>query len=560
MKDALPILVVDDSPTQLMLLKDALQERGYRVETAGNGTEAITRVYQAPPGLILSDVMMPELNGYHLCRLLKNDPYTAHIPVILLTNLRERHDRFWGEKAGADLYLEKAADLTPILDRIDDLALPSHPDNLGSLPHPQRPPTSDDIQSRVAGILDRLLYESTISNEILKLTGLAHDSEELAAEFLHFLSVICRYSVAAILIGDGRDKFLLTMQVCHPTDDDTLADLSGQVLAAAGPTVRRTSQVRELLIGDCPGGGAEEKAPASKPLETLHSISLGDRGGFFAHLQLFHDGSVQMTEGIRHALNIVAERFLIVGRYHHKVKEIEQVKNDFVSMLVHDLRAPLTSIRGFTNVLAEGVYGSVNQEQEAALHNIENGCDRLLGLIEDILDLSRLEAGKLQVHPAPLQLAPLVERAIQELRPLFQEKAIEVRIEVGKDLPYVLADGKQLSRVLTNLLNNAAKFTPEGGRVTVSAGSSDHCPARPPEKALLVCISDTGEGIPQDLQKIIFNRFQQVQTQGLFRKGTGLGLAICREIIALHGGDIGVESPLTPQGGSRFSFSLPLAD
>ncbi|MEJ2202130.1 MAG: response regulator, partial [Desulfuromonadaceae bacterium] len=115
MSPSYTILVVDDSLTQLMVLQDFLVAAGYAVETAENGLQAISLVYNTPPDLILSDILMPELNGYHLCRILKNDPLTKTIPIILLSHLSEPHDRFWGEKAGADYYLEKTGDLSPIL-------------------------------------------------------------------------------------------------------------------------------------------------------------------------------------------------------------------------------------------------------------------------------------------------------------------------------------------------------------------------------------------------------------------------------------------------------------
>ncbi len=550
MSSRAPILVVDDSPTQLSILKDALETAGFRVETARNGIEAITRVYQSPPGLILSDVLMPELNGYHLCRLLKNDPLTAAIPVILLTNLRERHDRFWGEKAGADRYLEKTTDFEPILDSVAELALHQAPKGLARLPGKSRELSSDDIQSRVTAILDRLLYESTISNEILKLTGLAHDSDQLVSEMLLFLSVICRHTAATLLLEEGPDKQLLAIHLTTPLEDEALAVIREQTLRAAGLQDRQL-QLRELLIGP----GDSQTADVAGKLELLQALPIVDQGELRAHLALFHRGEIQLSEGIRHALTIVADRFLIVVRYLHKTREIEEVKANFVSMLVHDLRAPLTSIRGFTNVLADGAYGSVNTEQKKALENVENGCDRLLTLVEDLLDLSKLEAGKLKLHLSPLQLLPLAERTLSDLGPLFTEKSISVELDLPDDLPYILADAKQLMRVLANLLSNAAKFAPAGGTVVVAAGESSVA-----EHSLQVSVTDDGEGIPAEMQKLLFVKFQQLPARGIFRKGTGLGLAICREIITLHGGRIWVESPLGAQGGSRFLFTLPLLD
>jgi len=544
------ILVVDDSLTQLAVLEDALQARGYMVVTAQNGMEAIARVYNSPPGLILSDVMMPELNGYHLCRLLKNDPCTAHIPIILLTNLKERHDRFWGEKAGANLFIEKTRDLAPIIEAIESL--------LGQMPDRQiskLPPASElsdaDIRSRVTGILDRLLYESTISNEVLKLTGLAHDIDELARELLRFLSVICRYSVACLLLHDGREKHLLCIQSIEAVDAEQIEIAKRKTLEAAGHSVNQPGPLRILHLA-----AENTQQPATGALHLLQSLPVQDHDERLATLTLFSTKKERVSEGSRHALNVVADRLLIVARYLKKFKEIEEVKGDFVSMLVHDMRSPLTSIRGFTDVLAEGVLGAVSEEQSSALQNIQGGCDQLLTLIEDVLDLSKLEAGKMQIYPAPLSIRMLAEKICRNLSVLCQEKNLTSILDIPEDCPWALADGKQLTRLVTNLLSNAIKFTPAGGTITLSAQAAES--AMKSAKMLQVSVTDTGPGIPLEQQQKLFARYQQLPSARSFRKGTGLGLAICKEIVSLHGGEIWVESPVDTEGGSRFSFTLPI--
>jgi signal transduction histidine kinase len=348
---------------------------------------------------------------------------------------------------------------------------------------------------------------------------------------------------------------LLALHLTEPVAEPALAKARQQVLASAGLQPQRQGQVKDLLVGEEHLGG-----PPGPPLQLLQSLPISDQGELLAQLVLFQRGATGLTEGTRQALGIVADRFLIVARYLRQIKEIEQVKADFVSMLVHDLRAPLTGIRGFNNTLAQGFYGAVNPEQQTALDHVESGCDRMLGLIGDILDLSKLEAGKLKIYPAPLQLRGVAERALRDLAPLFQEKEIEVHLDLAADTPYIFADGKQLARVFVNLLANAAGYTPAGGRVTISAGQPEACPIRQLKGYLEVCVTDTGDGIPTELQQQLFRRFQQLQGRGGFPKGTGLGLAICREIVTLHQGEIWVESPLADGRGSRFHFTLPLAE
>ena len=139
----------------------------------------------------------------------------------------------------------------------------------------------------------------------------------------------------------------------------------------------------------------------------------------------------------------------------------------------------------------------------------------------------------------------------------LKDKNLAVCLDIPGDLPYVMADGKQLSRVLTNLLTNAVKFSPQAGRITLSARHETN--SRGQKDCLVISVSDEGPGIPLNQQKKLFIRYQQINTGNIFRKGTGLGLAICKEIIHLHGGDVWVESPIKNNKGSRFSFSLPLA-
>ncbi|WP_298038303.1 hybrid sensor histidine kinase/response regulator [uncultured Desulfuromonas sp.] len=554
MNNAFTILIVDDSQTQLAVLEDALEQQHYRVLTASNGREAITRVYQSHPDLVLSDVMMPELNGYSLCRLLKNDPATSTIPVILLTNLKERHDRFLGEHAGADCYLEKQSDLTPILEAIPSLLPPSPGESAPAPSRPHRPLGSEEIQNRLTTILDRLLYESTISNEVLKLTGLAHDIDALAAEFLGFLSAISQFSAASLLLRDGRDKYVLAVLLCEPVSRPFLDRVRHETLRKAGLGSVPENQVRTLLLGD-------EKARDDSPEEdfqVFQALPIVDNG-LQALVALFNTRPRTLSEGSRHALLQAVDRFLIVARYLRNFKKTEEVKTDFVSMLIHDMRSPLTSISGFTDVLSEGILGPVSGEQKSALNNIRNGCERLLLLIDDIMDFSKLEAGKMQLSTVPVKILPLAEQVVGDLAGLFREKDMNVHIDIPEDLPPVNGDPKQLARVFSNLLSNAVKFTPAGGKIVLSAAKPLFCPTKRLKDCLEISLSDTGSGIPPEQQQNLFQRYQQLSSTSVFRKGTGLGLAICKEIVTLHGGEIWAESPVAEGRGSRFAFTLPLA-
>lgn len=550
----LSILVVDDSPTQVAVLRDALEKRGFSVLTAANGIEAIEKVYQNPPHLVLSDVIMPELNGYHLCRLLKNDPNTSPIPVVLLTHLSEQHDRFWGRHAGADLFLEKTSPTSQIAEKLAELLERCPlPENRRQRISRSISPIRADIQERIADILDRLLYESTISNEILKLTSLAHDVKAFCGELLKFLGAICRHDAAGLLLNQSRDRRILAFSLNAPMPDDFVGRAQEMMLRHAGIDDAASPRSQLLIFPEEPA--REFSGPASDTFHVFHVLPVKDGDELLALICLFSRTPREINDGIGQAMRLVGERFLIVSRYLCKLAEIEEVKADFVSMLVHDLRSPLTSIRGFSDALIQGLLGPLNDDQKSALENIQGGSDRLLFLIEDILHFSKLEAGKMTIHPAPFSISMMTQQTVNDLAALFLEKDIQVEFRPQENLPVIIGDEQQLSRVITNLLTNAVKFSPRGGIIEIHAevvqenGNKD-------DARLRMDVIDLGPGIPPEQQRELFARYQQVAPKS--RKGTGLGLAICKEIVNLHNGRIWVESPVKDERGSRFSFTLPL--
>lgn len=548
------ILIVDDSLPELTALRELLETAGYTVTMAQSGRQAINAVYQAPPDLILSDILMPEINGYHLCRILKSDPLTHNIPIVLLSGPEEKHNLFWGQKAGADFFLEKTADGAALLEGIRPFLSIRPEQALQTTPAPENP-DGKDIRNRITGILDRLLYESTISNEILKLTSLAHDPTLLAGELLHFISLISRYSAAGLLLREGPNKYLICLQLIEPVSTGFIEHARKEILRRAELDDADRTQHRFVLIER--DKTAERVLPAG--FHVIGFLPIRDDRELLASITLFESGQRRLSDGMRHSLDIIADRFLVVARYLKKIREIENVKADLVSMLVHDMRSPLTGISGFTNVLAEGILGQLSGDQREALKNIQEGCRRLLQLIDDILDYSKLEAGKMQVFLKPLDILPLVHQTVLSMSMVLHEHGLTIATDIPAQLPRIMGDEKQLIRVLGNLVNNAIKFSPKGSEILISATFPPVCPPTHGQPCLCISVSDHGCGIPPEQQKILFNRYEQLPTATVYRKGTGLGLAICKEIVSLHNGDIWVESPVDANGGSRFTCALPIA-
>lgn len=228
------------------------------------------------------------------------------------------------------------------------------------------------------------------------------------------------------------------------------------------------------------------------------------------------------------------------------LKAVDRMKSDFFSLMSHELRTPLTSIKEGTNLFLEGRGGDVTDRQKKLLTIIAEESNRLIELVNSVLDLSKLESGLLTFNLARADLAPLIARVVGEVGPLAEAKRITIERDVGT-LTALSLDTERMLQVLRNLIGNALKFTPRGGTVRIAA--------RRGERDIVVSVSDTGPGVPMEHAEAIFDKFRQVPGAGRI-PGTGLGLAIVKHIIQTHGGKVWVQSE---QGkGSTFSFQLPV--
>lgn len=229
--------------------------------------------------------------------------------------------------------------------------------------------------------------------------------------------------------------------------------------------------------------------------------------------------------------------------------ELDRMKSNFISIVSHELKTPLTSIKGFVRLLDAGRVGPINEKQRHYLEIVLKQTESLTKLIEDLLDLSRIEAGIIEVRREKVDLRQVAAEVMAQLENLALEKGVAVRLEIPPGFPCVAGDPDRLGQVFTNLIHNALKFTPAGGEVRVEASAEgDQC---------LVRVADSGIGIsPQDLPRI-FDKFYQVDSSTTRQQsGTGLGLSISRELVAAQGGRMWVES--TKGQGTTFSFTLPL--
>jgi signal transduction histidine kinase len=233
-----------------------------------------------------------------------------------------------------------------------------------------------------------------------------------------------------------------------------------------------------------------------------------------------------------------------------RLQELDRLKDEFLASMSHELRTPLNSIIGFSEVLVDGLLGEMSDEQKECIQNIHAGGEHLLALINDILDLSKIEAGRMALEPATFDIVGLLAEVEAATTPLVEKKSQVLKVERDGDLPRLTADRTRIKQVLLNLLSNAYKFTPPKGHITLSCRLAD-------PSTILFSVADDGIGIKPEDQEIVFEEFRQADgSHAREMTGTGLGLAISKRLVEMHGGQIWLESEYGH--GATFSFQLAL--
>ncbi|MDD5772357.1 MAG: ATP-binding protein [bacterium] len=248
-------------------------------------------------------------------------------------------------------------------------------------------------------------------------------------------------------------------------------------------------------------------------------------------------------------INNILEGAVLVFHDITELRRLEDLRQDFVANVSHELRTPIASIKGYTETLLDGAIEDKNNAKDF-LRIIHEDSDRLAKLIDDLLDLSRIESGRMKMVFAPVEPGSLIKRSTAIIENQAKARSISIEINIPGNIPKILADETRLSQVLINLLDNAVKYTPEGGSVIITGFVN--------KNFLQINITDTGIGIPEEDLPRLFERFYRVdKARSREMGGTGLGLSIVKHIVQAHGGEVFVRSDLGQ--GSTFSFTIPLA-
>jgi len=304
------------------------------------------------------------------------------------------------------------------------------------------------------------------------------------------------------------------------------------------------SHIRDTLLGA--GYRALLSVPLVREDQIIGSLSLNRKttGEFSAE-------AVEVLKTFATQSSLAIQNARLFGEIEVKSRQLEaasQHKSEFLANMSHELRTPLNAIIGFSEVLNERMFGDLNEKQDEYLRDIHASGTHLLSLINDILDLSKIEAGRMELELTDFHLPSAIDSALTLVRERATRRGITLVPAVDHGVGQVRADERKVRQVLLNLLSNAIKFTPEGGRIEVRAAHEDG--------AVEVSVSDTGIGIAPEDQEAVFEEFRQVGSSAARQQGTGLGLTLCRKFIELHRGKIWVTSALG--AGSTFTFRLPV--
>jgi two-component system, NtrC family, sensor histidine kinase KinB len=370
------------------------------------------------------------------------------------------------------------------------------------------------------------------------------------------------FNAMAVRLAEYRKSSLGDLLQAHLSMQAAIDSLPDPVVIfSVEGSLQNVNQAAQTLLGLTSETGAKEPlkgvdASVRNVLERMRSHVLSGKGAY--HPRGFEDtvklptilgdryflpraAPVYETRGVVVAATVILQDVTRLRRF-------EELKNDLVATVAHEFRTPLTSLRMAVHLCMEQVAGPLTDKQAELLHAAREDCDRLQAMVDDLLDLSRIESGRIELFPLPTAASTLIESALEEHR--AEAEAAGVKLSVDLPLPEVrvLADHERIGHVFSNLIGNALRHTAKDGAVGLSAQVSDH--------RVRFSVSDTGQGIPREYQERIFEKFFRVPDAR--PRGTGLGLYIAKEIILGHNGEIGVESE--PGHGSTFWFTLPAAE
>jgi signal transduction histidine kinase len=482
------VLVVDDERVIREGCRRLLEPEGYRVLTAANGREALDLLPVEAPDLILCDLVMPVMGAFEVMEELKTN--YPDLPLIIITG--------HGTVANAVEAMQKGA--------VDFVTKPFRADHLTLI---------------VGRALEKLALERC-----------ARELQEERARNLYDLSV--EKSRITTIIDCMADGVLVTnrdleMVLCNPA----LMKLFDLQPSISGPSPLHACMAEEGL----------DKALRSildSPCESAGQLT----GEFFRGNKYVHAVSAPVRDLDGEVIGTVTV-FQDVTIF----KQLDEMRTSFVQLVSHELRSPLASIMQLLTVLLDGLAGELSARQKELLDRSQVKIRGLLDLINDLLDVARIESGRNLREQAPLDIGEIIEHTVELMKAGAEKQSIQLKVEMPVGLPLINSDRQSMEELISNLLGNAINYSPDGGEVALSVG--------PNGDFIEVCVSDKGIGIAEEEIPKIFDKFYRVKDPRTRHiKGTGLGLSIVKAIVECNGGSVKVESK--PGMGTTFRVLLPI--
>ena len=540
------ILLINNDEEFLEHTRTELIHEGYHVETLRDAEEAEDYATRNPPQLIILDALLQKTNGFELCRAFKKSPVLKEIPIVMTSAIYISEEDFkYGIHFGTRTY-EILADRCVM-----------------------KPFETRELLSQINYLLDKK-EETPYIPQILLV-----DDEEQIRELLRTTLESKQYKIFEVETGKACLEFLVT----HAPDlillDYKLPDISGiEVLREIRHCLSDVAVIMMTAYGDeniaIHAIAEHVDGYLRKPfvVEALYSVVA----------QTLERNRIErerrrLIAQLRESNREVMAHYERLEQANRDLRALDQLKSEFLANVGHELRTPLNSIIGFTELLLQGYSGGVTEDQRRQLSMVLSSGNQLLRVLNDVIEISMLNAGQIELRCEYLPVSQIIDEAIQEVRKDAEKKHLTIVTEVEDILPLCYCSHEKLKLVLYNLLDNAIKFSYSGNIIVaarsasilserqMSEASFKHANAAeqetPNKSYLLISVKDQGIGISRDNFDILFDEFRQVDGS-LTREynGTGLGLAISKKLIEMHEGRIWLESQIGV--GSTFYFTLPI--
>jgi len=539
------ILIAEDSLTQATQIKHLLESHNYKVSVAQDGKQAMDLISKHKPSLVISDILMPEMNGYELCKEIKSNISTEDIPVILLTRLSDTEEIIEGLSCGADSFITKPYNEKFLLSQIEKILSEGNGDDLKKVPFGTQiffKGKKRFIQAEQQNVIKLVLniYEGAIQqNEKLvqtqeelrllneKLESMVEDrTSDLTEEIKLSNQIAERLKEKNQLIEAQNEKIVqINKELVFQNDEKgkRASELGIANIELAYQDEEKEKRAAELIIAN-----KELVFQNEEKEKRANELVIANKELVFQH----EEKEKQATE-----LTIAKE----------KAEESDRLKSAFLTNMSHEIRTPMNGILGFTELLKEPNLSS--DDQQDYIQTIQISGARMLNTINSIVDISKIESGLMKVDIKGTNINEKMEFTYKFFKPEVEIKGLQFLFKSSlpaKDA-IIKTDNEKVYGILTNLVKNAIKFTYEG---SIEFGYEKK------GKYLEFFVKDTGAGIPQNQQQIIFERFRQgSESHNRGYEGSGLGLSIAKSYVEMLGGEIWVESE---EGkGSTFYFTIP---